>query len=75
MRDFIQGKGRWVTAAGTYTGNWNYIYTIGDVVISAYDGALEGFPPGGITIPAGYCPRIDAKSITIDSGLAFLYHE
>lgn len=75
MRDFIQGKGRIVTTSGTYTGNWNYILALSDVVISSYDGAMEDFPVGGLTIPAGFCPRIDAKSVTIDSGNAFLYHE
>ena len=43
MRDFINGRGKWVSDTSAHTGNWNYIKAITDIVINAYTGALEGF--------------------------------
>tara|TARA_S200002703_G_scaffold53936_1_gene46601 strand:- start:718 stop:942 length:225 start_codon:yes stop_codon:yes gene_type:complete len=74
MRDFINGRGKWVSDTSAHTGNWNYIKAITDIVINEYTGALEGFV-SGVTVQAMDLIRIDATSVTLSSGTAILYHE
>ena len=74
MRDFMNGRGEWAADTSAHTGNINYIKAVSDITVSAYTGALTGFP-GSVSIQAGDLIRIDATSVTLSEGTAILYHE